>query len=424
MVVIVTVAKAAWKQLRGHHGSSCGLRSRMNYRYLMMSSSSASTSTPTDKHRVNDISQHRFSVAPMMEYTDKHQRTLMRLMSKEAVLYTEMVVANAIIRSDHRESLIEANFDVEEPMVLQLGGSCPQQMYDAVKLAMDYGYQQFNINCGCPSDKVAGSGSFGAALMLQPNLVSDLASAVKDASGKPPSIKCRIGVNDDDSYEQLVAFVVHVSKSSGVKHFVIHARKAVLDKGFSPHDNRSIPPLRYEYVYRLVKDFPDLNFTINGGIHTYEEVLQCLSKGVTGVMVGRSIVNQPFYWNQIDTVLYGKNNDENKCQNRREIIHRYAQYADEIERNEGKRARRALLKPILGLFYGEHNGKLYKSTVDRLIKDTSLPVGEGVMVGAMDCLNKVVLDAEFPKLINIGGSSVTLEKRSIEQARLTKEIYN
>ena len=403
------------KQRCRHHE----VRSRMGHCIMKSMSSSVST----DKSKVDDIAQHRLSVAPMMEYTDKHQRTLMRLMTKEAVLYTEMVVANAVIRSNYRESLIEANFDVEEPVVLQLGGSCPQQMYDATKLAMDYGYKQFNINCGCPSDKVAGSGSFGAALMLQPKLVSELAGAVKDAAGKPASIKCRIGVNDDDSYEQLVAFIEHVSKSGGVQHFIIHARKAVLNKGFSPHENRSIPPLKYEYVYRLVKDFPDLHFSINGGISTYEQVSECLKEGVAGVMVGRSVINQPFYWNQIDSVLYGKEDNVSKTKNRKEIIRQYSQYADQIERNEGKRARRALLKPILGLFYGEHNGKLYKSTVDKLIKDASLPVGEGVMVKALECLRDEVLEAEIPNRINVAGSSVSVNRQSIEQARIMKEIY-
>ena len=399
------------------HGN--GARSHLGY--CMMSSVSPSLST--EKTKVDDIYQHRFSVAPMMEYTDRHQRTLMRLMTKEAVLYTEMVVANAIVRSDRRESLIAANFDVEEPVVLQLGGSCPQQMYEAVKIAMNYGYKQFNINCGCPSDKVAGSGSFGAALMLQPNLVSDLAIAVKEASGKPASIKCRIGVNDDDSYEQLAAFVGHISKASGVQHFIIHARKAVLNKGFSPQDNRNIPPLKYELVYRLVKDFPDLQFSINGGINTYEEATRCLSEGLAGVMVGRAIINQPFYWNQIDSILYGEKNDQNKLKNRKEIILKYAQYADHIESVEGKRARRALLKPILGLFYGEHNGKLYKTTVDKLVKDMSLPVGEGVMAKALECLRDDVLEADLPKLINTGGGTISVDRQSIEQARLTKEIY-
>ena len=413
--VLSVLGKAVLRQ----HG--CHRRVRSCIRYCMMNSMSSSSST--DNEKVDDIAQHRLSVAPMMEYTDKHQRTLMRMMTKEAVLYTEMVVANAIVRSDHREHLIEANFDVEEPVVLQLGGSCPQQMYDAAKLAMDYGYKQFNINCGCPSDKVAGSGCFGAALMLQPTLVSELANAVKDATGKPASIKCRIGVNDDDSYEQLAAFIEHISETSGVRHFIIHARKAVLDKGFSPHENRSIPPLKYEYVYKLVKDFPGLHFSINGGINTYEEVSRCLNEGVAGVMVGRSIINQPFYWNQIDSILYGREDGVNKIRNRNELIRQYSQYADQIESNEGKRARRALLKPILGLFYGEHKGKLYKSTVDKLIKDESLSVGEGVMVKALECLGDEVLEAELPKRINVGGSSTSVDRQSIEQARITKEIY-
>ena len=278
--------------------------------------------------KVDDIANHKFSVAPMMEYTNCHQRYLFRLISKKSVLYTEMVVANALVRSENKERLLEANFAEEEPLVLQLGGSDPNDMKLAVKIASNYGYKQFNINCGCPSEKVAGAGCFGAALMLQPELVSSLALAVYETSGKSATIKCRLGVDDQDSYEQLASFITMVSTRGNVKHFIVHARKAILNQNFSPHENRNIPKLRYDYVYKLVNDFPNLSFTINGGITNYTQIEDHFSNGVKGVMVGRSVINEPFYWNDIDHTIY--NTKDANSLNRREILFKYCDYADYI----------------------------------------------------------------------------------------------
>jgi tRNA-dihydrouridine synthase A len=241
-----------------------------------------------------------------MDYTNRHQRYLQRLMSKHTVLYTEMVTTNALVRSGDPERFLHANLDVEDPVVLQLGGSDVEQMKEASKLAYAYGYKEINLNVGCPSPKVAGAGCFGAALMLNPSLVADLACAIGDAGGVPATIKCRIGVDDEDSYEQLVHFIRTVSERAGVKHFIVHARKAILNKNFSPKDNRTIPPLRYAVVYRLVQDFPHLCFTLNGGLLSMEMVRDqfAAAPGLFGVMVGRAVVEEPFAWCTVDSELF------------------------------------------------------------------------------------------------------------------------
>jgi tRNA-dihydrouridine synthase A len=242
----------------------------------------------------------------MMDYTDRYQRYFMRLITRHAVLYTEMVTSMALTRNENPTKLLRANFEVEEPLVLQFGGSCPKEMGEAVKIARACGYKHFNINVGCPSEKVAGSGCFGAALMRQPRLVGDIAASMADASGGPISVKCRIGVNDEDSYESLANFISTVHNVGGVWHFIVHARKAILDKNFTPEENRNIPPLVYPHVYRLCKDFPNLMFSINGGIRTYDDITEHLSNGVHGVMVGRAAVQNPYYWSEVDAKLYNE----------------------------------------------------------------------------------------------------------------------
>jgi tRNA-dihydrouridine synthase A len=320
----------------------------------------------------------------------------MRQLSKESVLYTEMITASAIIHSDDetRRRLLTSDFLLEEPLVLQLGGADPELMKRAVGIATQYGYKQFNINCGCPSDKVSGSGCFGAALMLQPELVGRLANAVFETSGSFATIKCRIGVNDVESYESLASFVETVHKLAGVQHFVIHARKAVLNKNFSPHDNRSIPPLKYGFVYDLVRDFPHISFSLNGGVKTYEDVLSHLKHGVVGVMVGRGAVEDPFYWSKIDQQIYNKESVETGMlpPTRRSVLAAYVEYADKIEKVEGRKVRRTLLKPILNLFSGQKNGRRFRNLMDTYIKDENRLVGSGVIYAATACLSPEVLD--------------------------------
>lgn len=270
-------------------------------RRLIPRASLSSHPTPT-------FNQHLFSVAPMMEYTDRHQRYLQRLMSKETVLYTEMVTTNAIIRSGDPIRFLQANLEVEEPVVLQLGGSDPKQMKEASKAAYEYGYKEININIGCPSEKVSGAGCFGAVLFLNPSLVTELALAVGEGTGKPATIKCRIGVDSKNSYEDLCAFIRQVSEVGKVQHFIIHARIAVLGAKFSPHDNRTIPPLIYDVVYQLLQDFPHLNFSLNGGVDCLDKVCTMLQEHpqLHGVMVGRAVVNNPFAWSAVDSSIYNR----------------------------------------------------------------------------------------------------------------------
>jgi len=232
------------------------------------------------------LSSHRtvFHVAPMMDYTDHHQRHLMRIISRRAVLYTEMVTSGAVNRNwtnidpfQYSDTLLEDH----DRTVIQLGGSCPKDMGEAAKIAHSYGYKHININAGCPSSRVA-SGSFGACLMLEPELLVEVCQRITEETGIIPSMKCRIGVNDDYEYERLCDFVHKLSHGANLTEYVVHARMAILNKSFTPADNRRIPPLRYEIVHRLVRDFPALHFTINGGIQTFEQAIEHLEKGVKG----------------------------------------------------------------------------------------------------------------------------------------------
>jgi tRNA-dihydrouridine synthase A len=333
-----------------------------------------------------------FSVAPMMEYTNSHQRKLQRWISSKSVLYTEMVTTNAIIHSDSakQERLLEADFSIEDPLVLQLGGSDPKQMQTAAKIAVAYGYKEINLNVGCPSEKVAGAGCFGAALMLQPQLVCSLVSSIKEIlPDLPVTIKCRIGIDNEESYDFIYHFIQKISETTQVKHFIIHARNAILKGKISAKDNRTIPPLKYHIVYRLVHDFPHLFFTLNGGIQTIEEIQEKLIsingnnslKGVVhGTMVGRAVVNNPFYWRNVDSLLYHAPNSGNQSLSlnfclvrsllnfifspldftRRELLEKYCIYAIEQEKIKGSRIRNELLSPIFNLFHGELNGKLFR----------------------------------------------------------------
>lgn len=201
------------------------------------------------------LPDERISLAPMMEYTDRSLRFLLRLLSRRMVLYTEMVVSTALhYNEEMRDRSLRFNAPDEHPVVLQLGGADAAMLKEASRLALPYGYDAINLNCGCPSERVSGSGCFGAALMREPQLVAELCTAMGEGvEGQVPiTVKCRIGVDDDDSYAQLAEFVRVVSKQSPVRHFVVHARKAILG-GLSPEQNRKVPPLKYPYVYRLVK---------------------------------------------------------------------------------------------------------------------------------------------------------------------------
>jgi tRNA-dihydrouridine synthase A len=229
------------------------------------------------------------SVAPMMDYTDLHCRFFMRMLSPSVRLYTEMVTAQAVIQGD-RDRLL--GFDpAERPLALQLGGSDPQMLARAAVLATPYQYDEINLNIGCPSDRVQ-TGHFGACLMAEPARVADCVHAMREVTSLPVTVKTRIGIDDHDDYEFLTDFVA-ATAAAGCQHFIVHARKAIL-AGLSPKQNRSIPPLRYEIVYRLKRDFPDLRIVLNGGIQTTGEVREHLAH-VDGVMIGRKAYSDPFF---------------------------------------------------------------------------------------------------------------------------------
>ncbi len=244
--------------------------------------------------------QLRFSVAPMMDWTDRHCRVIHRLMSRRARLYTEMVTAQAVIRGD-RQRLI--GFDaVEHPVALQLGGNDPALLAQAARIGADFGYDEINLNCGCPSDRVQG-GAFGACLMREPALVSDCVAAMKAAVAIPVTVKCRIGVDDQDPEAALDALTRAVT-AAGVDALIVHARKAWL-QGLSPKENREIPPLDYDRAYRLKAAHPALPVAINGGIRAPEEWAGHLAH-LDGVMIGREAYQNPEILLRVDPLLFGE----------------------------------------------------------------------------------------------------------------------
>jgi len=243
---------------------------------------------------------HRFCVAPMMDRTDRHERFFLRSLSKKAYLYTEMINANAVLFGNQNE-LLKFN-ECEHPLAIQLGGNDPIKLSEAATISESYGYDEINLNVGCPSTKVQ-NGDFGAILMRNPNLVAKCVKAIKSNVNIPVSIKCRIGVDDMDEEKDLNTFIKKVS-DSGCKIFIIHARKAWL-KGLSPKENRNIPPLNYERVYKLKDKFPELEIIINGGLESIEDSKNHLTK-VDGVMMGRKAYEDPFQLTKVDHLLFGK----------------------------------------------------------------------------------------------------------------------
>ena len=230
----------------------------------------------------------KVSVAPMMDCTDRHERYFLRLISKNTLLYTEMIVDEAINRGD-KKKLLEFNIN-EKPVALQIGGSSPKLLANASKIGEDFGYDEINLNLGCPSKKVE-KNKFGACLMKEPNLVADCLSKMQASTKLPVTIKTRIGYDDVEDYENFYNFISTL-KSTGIKTFIIHARKAMLGK-FTPKQNLNIPPLKYDYVYNLKKDFPNEEIIINGGITSTEEIKDHL-KATDGVMIGRAAYYAPY----------------------------------------------------------------------------------------------------------------------------------
>ncbi len=245
----------------------------------------------TENHR-------RLVVAPMMELTDRHYRFLARLLTRHTLLYTEMLTCKAVIHGDR--SYLLGKETVEGPVVLQLGGSDVNEMAEAAHIGQEWGYDEINMNVGCPSDRVK-AGRFGACLMAEPELVRDVIAGMQEKVDVPVTVKCRLGIDRDDSYEALESFAGIVLQS-GCKHLIVHARKAWLD-GLSPKENRTIPPLRYEYVYRLKQAYPDVHISINGGIDNLADTQSHLQQ-VDGVMIGRAAYYSPAMLAEADSTVF------------------------------------------------------------------------------------------------------------------------
>ena len=304
---------------------------------------------------------HKASIAPMMQYTDMHDRYLLRLISKKIFLYTEMVTTGAIL---YGKCFHQLEFNKEEhPVAIQLGGSDIDDLVESSKIAEDYGYDEINLNVGCPSDRVQ-KGRFGACLMLEPDHVAECLNAMQTNVKVPVTIKCRLGVDHHEDYEFLYNFV-NIVQNAGIKHFIIHARNGIL-KGLSPRQNRHIPPLKYDYVYQLKKDFPNLNITINGGIKTIDECKDHL-KYVDGVMIGRAAYENPFLIKDIDTELYGVESDVNS---KKSILNEYLDYVEE-KLQEGHDLSR-MMKHLFGLSRGDKFAKTFRIKILEVIKKESL----------------------------------------------------
>lgn len=265
------------------------------------------------------VNLYPVSIAPMMDYTDRHFRYFMRQITKKALLYTEMITTQAIIHGD-RHKLLDFSLE-EKPVSLQLGGDNPQELAECAKIGEDWGYDEINLNVGCPSSRVQ-NGSFGACLMAKPHQVAEAIEEMQKAVKIPVTVKHRIGIDDLDQYDDMKNFVSIISET-GCQRFTVHARKAWL-KGLSPKDNRNIPPLRYQDVYRLKQEFPHLIIEINGGITTIEQIKEQL-KFVDGVMIGRAAYDNPYLFAIVDQEFFG---EITTPLNRHEIIEAMFPYLD------------------------------------------------------------------------------------------------
>jgi tRNA-dihydrouridine synthase A len=293
------------------------------------------------------MNPHRFSIAPMMDWTDRHCRVLHRALSARARLYTEMVTAEAVIRGN-RERLI--GFDpFEHPVALQLGGADPERLAEAARIGADFGYDEINLNVGCPSDRVQ-SGRFGACLMREPALVARCVAAMRAASSVPVTVKCRIGVDDQVPDEALRA-LVRACADVGVTTFIVHARMAWLE-GLSPKENRDVPPLDYPLVYRVKTEHPDLTIVANGGIASLDEAARHLEH-VDGVMLGRAAYQSPAMLADVDAGFFGEPS--------RSLDAALATYLDYVARKLGEGVPlHTLTKPMLGLFNGRPGARLFR----------------------------------------------------------------
>eukprot|EP00980_Cylindrotheca_fusiformis_P028420 scaffold22599_cov139-Cylindrotheca_fusiformis.AAC.11 len=394
------------------------------------------------------IDATKLSLAPMMEYTDRHFRHLVRLISKKTLLYTEMVAASALcherrnqeeeylsrypgasdddVRENYSDSYLQKYLSqgrvqpLEGPSVLQLGGSNPKQMLEAAQTIMDMtergwcDYTAINLNCGCPSPKVAGKGCFGAALMDEPKLVEELTRALHDGvKGRLPiTVKCRIGTDSEQQfskaaysqvdpeveYSRLCNFIETVASGGIVTDFSVHARIAVLQKSFSPSDNRKVPPLKYDVVRRLVNDYPNFTFSLNGGIESIAQAQREFDEcpDLAGVMIGRSWAADPWSFAMADKLLYGL---PDAPKNRLDVLTEYCKHADaEEERGDPAKIRRFIVKAITPLFAGEPNAKRYRIALDQFAGIPKKLRAEGKELDSQPPISELILNAAHEHL--------------------------
>ena len=374
-----------------------------------------------ETENVPSTSQPLLAIAPMMEYTHNHFRYLCRLLSKRVWLWTEMEVDMTLkhVPVELRNKYVDFTLN-QHPLVMQLGGSDADALGFSASIAKPHGYDEINLNCGCPSEKVAGKGGFGATLMRDPELVAQCCAAMaKNADGIPISVKCRIGVDGNDSYDELYRFVETVASKSPVRRFHVHCRKALLN-GISPSQNRSIPLLRHEWVYALARDFPECEFFLNGGVKTLEEVkthLRCQptdktkANTIKGVMIGRQAHADPWgLLSRADVEIFGES--ENPCKSRRDLLAKYAKYCDATQGKNGTMkdgspvpAPRHFMHSIQNIFAGCTNAKIWKRLVDDQLQgarktEPDLTVTK-IMERTLGCIPDEVLDAP-PGYTNFG----------------------
>jgi tRNA-dihydrouridine synthase A len=308
---------------------------------------------------------HRFSIAPMMEWTDRHCRFFHRLLTRRALLYTEMITTGAVLRGDRVRLL---GFDpAEHPVAVQLGGSDPRALAECARICADLGYGEINLNVGCPSDRVR-EGRFGACLMAEPQLVGDCVAAMKAAVPVPVTVKCRIGIDEQDPEESLDT-LTRVVVAAGADALIVHARKAWLD-GLSPRENRDIPPLDYDRVYRLKRANPDLHISINGGIASVEQAAARLG-AVDGVMMGRAAYQEPWRLLAVDPLIYGA---PASFASGKDAIEAFLPYVDR-ELARGTRLH-SMTRHILGLFHGVPGARAFR----RHIATQAVKPGAGIAV--------------------------------------------
>ncbi|MDC0879783.1 tRNA dihydrouridine(20/20a) synthase DusA [Hellea sp.] len=302
------------------------------------------------------------SVAPMMDWTDRHCRWFHRKLSKNILLYTEMVVAEAIIYGD-KDFLISYNTE-EHPVALQLGGSNPQKLSRAAKIGEQFGYDEININIGCPSDRVQ-SGRFGACLMREPELVADCYAAIKNTVDIPVTVKCRLGVDQQNVSETLPHFIETVSRS-GCEHFIIHARKAWLN-GLSPKENRSIPPLQYSMVHEIKKQFSNLEIILNGGLKNILDAKNN-SIGLDGVMFGRAAYQNPWFLTKVDKSFY---EEPVFTEGRDDLVEDLIRYAE--LKQDSDRSTKSLIRHIMGLYAGQIGARAWRRALSEGISNGLKP---------------------------------------------------